>query len=111
MRSRGNDLVTTTPVLMCEGKGRAFGTKWKGEAHEAYQPHPFCKNCGADMGCVRCAGRRDELLCLNCSPPNWASAEALEKHGRLLTGQDKRDAVNFLNSVAKQIGAKADQVG
>jgi hypothetical protein len=102
----GNDLITQTPVLMCEGRSKAFGAKWKGEAHEAYKPHPFCKNCGCDLGCERCSGLRDELLCLNCSPPNWGSPQALAKHGRLLTGQDKRDAVNFLNKVAAQIGTK-----
>jgi hypothetical protein len=99
-------LITQTPVLMCEGRSHAFGAKWRGEAHEAYRPHPFCKNCGCDLGCQRCSGRTDELLCLNCSPPDWGSVAALEKHGRLLHGADKLEALKFLNSAAKQIASR-----
>lgn len=90
---------------MCEGHSRAFGAKWRGEAHEAYEPHPNCKNCNSNLGCRRCSGLVEELLCLNCK--DWGHPAALEKHGRLLHGPDKLEALKFLNAAGKQIASRS----
>jgi len=65
----------------CMGRSRAWHARWRNEPHEAYQPHPPCRRCGADMGCRRCSGPSYELLCTNCR--DWAHAEALAQHGPL----------------------------
>jgi hypothetical protein len=65
----------------CEGKSWAFGAKFRGEPHDCYQAHPPCMNCFADLGCRRCSGLIEELLCMKCH--NWGHPAALEKHGKL----------------------------
>jgi hypothetical protein len=79
VRSAGELEGPETPK--CEGMSWAFGAKYKREPHDCYQPHPPCMNCFADMGCRRCSGLLEELLCMKCH--DWAHMAALEKHGKL----------------------------
>jgi hypothetical protein len=87
----------------CEGKSQAWGAKFRNEPHNCYQPHPPCMRCYADMGCVRCSGRTDELLCRKCK--DWAHPAAFEKHGRMLkTPEERRAALAILRGFTSRIG-------
>ena len=89
-------------IVECPGESRAFGAKFKGNPHPTagnlrrlymkngkdywsldryYTFHPPCMHCYADMGCFRCSGLTEELLCMKCR--DWAHPDALEKHGKL----------------------------
>jgi len=82
----------------CAGKSRAWGSRYRGEEHPAYRQHPVCKNCHADLGCVRCSGPTYELLCMGCK--DWGHEDALNEHGRLLnTPEERAEALNFLRSL------------
>jgi hypothetical protein len=88
------------PQLMCEGISQAWRPRYRGEPHEVIgNEHPNCWKCGANLGCFRCSGRRDELLCMNGSGkkasggffghgelngPVWATTKAFAKHGLFL---------------------------
>jgi hypothetical protein len=90
--------------LVCEGKSKAFGARFKDDPHPAYKPHPDCWHCHAPMGCVTCSGAIYELLCMNCR--DWGNRAALEWHGRLMKTADERaEAVRFLNSCLNIRGA------
>lgn len=73
-------------VVHCEGKSWAFDSRMRDEAHHAPWAHPRCWACGAALGCPRCSGKGEELLCLNIAMHQglgavWATRAALVEHG------------------------------
>ena len=79
----------------------AWAAKYRGEAHPAadrhgrFSRHSPCWSCGADLGCARCSGEPEELLCMKGSGrqgghffghgrlrgPVWATKAAFVQHG------------------------------
>ena len=90
------EVAASGQVPACAGKSRAWGAKFHLEEHLAFKPHMPCWKCGADMGCVRCSGPTYELLCMDCR--GWGHEDAYKRHGRLLAGDDRGEAVQFLHS-------------
>ncbi|GEM_PF-5503678 len=79
-----------TPVFHCEG-GRALFAQMTNPHlphHSPAPPHPPCWRCGAPMGCARCAGPLEELICRDCNV--LANKAALLARG-LLPGQTIAD--------------------
>ena len=94
------ELLASGSVVQCDGKSRAWGAKFKNEEHIARDPHPPCRLCGADMGCVRCSGPTYDLLCNRCR--DWGHVDALNRHGRpLTTAVERAKAVAFLRAQIK----------
>ena len=75
----------------CPAVSAAFGARYRGEPHLAYHRHLPCKQCKADMGCVRCSGPTSELLCRNCK--DWAHPDSLAGHGELVHEPARRQAL------------------
>jgi hypothetical protein len=86
-------------VHHCDGISSSASKRPFGEPHHFTRLHPRCWKCNALLGCPRCSGRDDELLCMNGSGkaaggffghdgmgPVWATPQALAAHG-LLAGQ------------------------
>ena len=89
----------------CPGHSHSWAAKFKNESHSANNRHGKfsryapCWSCGADLGCERCSGSPDELLCMKGSGrvagghffghgrvggPVWATRAAFVKHGLFL---------------------------
>lgn len=84
------------PPILCQGVSRAFNARYRGEPHAPTRNEfPQCWKCGANLGCDRCSGIEEELLCMNGSGkragggfyghngmgPVWATVKAFAKHG------------------------------
>ena len=111
IKSQG-EIDSPDNIAECACNSHAFGAKFRGVPHSTagnlrrlytkngkdywsldrnYTHHPGCMHCYADMGCFRCSGLTEELLCMKCR--DWAHPDALEKHGRLLkTAEEKAKA-------------------
>ena len=96
----------TIKAEVCSGISKAWGAKFRGEEHIAFHRHLPCKNCGADLGCVRCSGPTRELLCRRCE--DWGHPDALAEHGRLLKGVERDVA---LHNLTQMIGAFGPRKG
>jgi hypothetical protein len=70
--------------FICSGRSKAFSARMA-FLHEDTHLHPRCSVCGANLGCPRCSGPLDDLLCLGhgISRPHWGNPEAEAKHGLL----------------------------
>ena len=102
IKSQGEDFAETP---LCEGKSMAWGARYRDEPHGCYQPHPPCMRCYSDMGCFRCSGRTDELLCRKCS--DWAHPAALEKHGPIhISPEQKIQALKIIRNLIAKIDKK-----
>ena len=108
---------------ICPGESAAFGAKFKGEKHPTagnlrrlfmkhgkdywtldrnYTFHPPCMRCGTDMGCFRCSGLTEELLCMKCK--DWAHPDALEKHGPMIRDHAvKKQAIQILRNFTSHV--------
>lgn len=98
------DTAESMSAIPCPGRSDSWGAKFWNEPHEAHHRYSPCWACGADLGCARCSGPRDELLCMKESGrrgntfyghgkirgPVWATVEAFVKHG-LFLGQKLND--------------------
>ena len=98
-----DDTAESIGAEQCPGLSHGWSPRFRGEPHTAVERYEGCWHCGADLGCRRCSGQRDELLCMNASGkkggkffghggigPVWASRDSFIKHG-LFAGQQLDD--------------------
>ena len=63
----------------CYGSACAWQSKHGREPHHGRTSYQACWKCHGDMGCEKCSGSVQDVLCTKCAA--WGTPEALANHG------------------------------
>lgn len=80
-------------VYHCEGAPNVFRSKLRRESHHYNSAYGGCWKCGRGIGCFRCCGSEEQILCENWREHGdlgsvWATKKAFLANGPLVRQRD-----------------------